>query len=191
MTPSRILSTKEALLNYAAWYAMRYLPSRRKLHEALMKKTAQNTVLTEGVMNEMSEYISEERTVDGLVRMYTEQSKTRPYIEQKLRLKKFEEEIIVSILDSYQDSFLSWGGYEQTITRKIDTYLQKNKSKKYISGTLAQAYPNFKHEITLLLNEYAPDESEAVQAEYKKLTTKHDITSSKERQKVIQKLCLK
>lgn len=36
---SRILTTQESLLNYAAWYATRYFPSLRKLREALMKKS--------------------------------------------------------------------------------------------------------------------------------------------------------
>ncbi len=188
---SRILTTKESLLNYAAWYAMRYLPSFRKLREVLMKKTLQNAILVESVMSEMKEYISEERTVDGLVRMYTEQSKTRPYIEQKLRQKKFAEDIIIQTLESYKDSFFSWNSYEQTIGRKIIDYLGKSKSKKFINGTLSQKYPNFKKEITALLDELVPDEAESVLLEYEKLSKKHDIANSKERQKIVQKLLLK
>lgn len=188
---SRILTTKESLLNYAAWYAMRYFPSLRKLQESLMKKSLNNEVLVASVMEEMAAYISEERIVDGLVRMYTEQSKTRPYIEQKLKLKKFGEDIIMSILESYRDSFVSWTVYEQVITRKMNDYLGKNKSKKYIIGTLTQKYPNFKNEINTLLNDVIPDETEAIQTEFTKLSEKYDITSKKERQKVIQKLCLK
>lgn len=188
---SRILTTKESLMNYAAWYAMRYLPSFRKLQEALMKKSLNNGSLVASVMKEMTQYISEERTVDGLVRMYIEQSKTRPYIEQKLRLKKFGDGIIMDTLESYQDSFVSWTAYEQTITRKMHEYLQKNKSKKYIFGTLSQKYPNFKDEIRELLNGSSPDETEAVQEEYTKLLKKHDTTNRKEQQKIVQKLCAK
>ena len=188
---SRILTTKESLLNYAAWYAMRYFPSLRKLREALMKKSLGNEALVVSVMKEMSEYISEERTVDGLVRMYTEQSKTRPYIERKLRLKKFGEDVIITILESYRDSFISWSAYEQVVTKKVNDYLKKNKSKKYIIGTLTQGYPNFKNEIHILLNDVAPDETEAVQEEFAKLSQKYDVTHQKERQKVVQKLCLK
>lgn len=188
---SRILTTEESLMNYAAWYAMRYFPSLRKLREALMKKSMNNEVLVASVMKEMSEYISEERTVDGLVRMYTEQSKTRPYIEQKLKLKKFGEDIIIATLDSYWDSFISWTAYEQVITRKMHDYLGKNKSKKYIFGTLVQKYPNFKYEIQTLLNEVSPDETETVREEYRKLSQKYDATNRKELQKIIQKLCMK
>ena len=187
----RILTTKESLLNYAAWYAMRYFPSLRKLREALMKKSENHEILVASVMEEMSEYISEERTVDGLVRMYTEQSKTRPYIEQKLRQKKFGEEIIISTLESYKDSFLSWNTYEQMITQKIFNYLEKNKSKKYIFGTLSQKYSNFKNEIQELLNELSPDEMESIRTEYAKLSGKYDVTNRKEQQKIIQKLCMK
>ncbi len=143
----RILTKKEPLMNYAAWYAMRYLPSMRKLQEALLKKSANNAPLAAEVMKEMVTYIHEEQTVEGLVRMYTEQSKTRPYIEQKLRLKKFDAEVIVSVLDSYTDTFQSWKDYEQTITKKMHDYRGKNKSSKYILGTLVQKYPNFKQEI--------------------------------------------
>jgi len=188
---SRILTTKDSLLNYAAWYAMRYFPSLRKLREALMKKSEKNESLVEAVMKEMTEYISEERTVDGLVRMYTEQSKTRPYIEQKLRLKKFDEDIIVTTLDSYQESFISWPAYEQAINRKMADYIGKNKSRKYIAGTLVQKYPIFKNEIAALLDELSPDETESVRAEFEKLSGKHDMANRKEQQKVIQKLCLK
>ena len=187
----RILTTKDALMNYAAWYAMRYFPSLRKLRESLQKKSFNNTALVDEVMKEMGEYISEERTVDGLVRSYIEQSKTRPYIEQKLKLKKFGEEIIISTLESYRDSFTSWTSYESTITRKMDDYLGKNKSKRYIIGTLIQKYPNFKNEITELLNGASPDETESIQRELAKLSGKYDVTDKKDRQKIMQKLCTK
>ena len=187
----RILSKKEPLMNYAAWYAMRYLPSMRKLQEALLKKSANNTTLTAEVMKEMATYIHEEQTVEGLVRMYTEQSKTRPYIEQKLRLKKFEKEIITSVLDSYADIFDSWKDYKQTITKKMYDYRGKNKSSKYILGTLVQKYPNFKQHITELLQSIAPDEEDVVREEYAKLLKKHNVSDNKERQRIIQKLCLK
>lgn len=142
-------------------------------------------------MKQMGEYISEERTVDGLVRMYVEQSKTRPYIEQKLKLKKFENKVIRDTLLSYENSFVSWNAYEQVIERKLHNYLEKNKSKKYIVGTLTQKYPNFKHEIISLVNEQSPDEMEALENEFLKLSKKHDITNRKEQQKVVQKLCMK
>lgn len=187
----RILTKKEPLMNYAAWYAMRYLPSMRKLQEALLKKSGNNVSLTAEVMKEMATYIHEEQTVEGLVGMYTEQSKTRPYIEQKLRLKKFETEVIISVLDSYADIFQSWKDYEQTITKKMHDYRGKNKSSKYILGTLVQKYPNFKRQIIELLEEIAPDEEDIVRAEYAKLSKKHDVSNNKERQKLIQKLCLK
>ncbi len=188
---SRILTTEESLLNYAAWYAMRYFPSLQKLRESLMKKSMNNELIVDRVMKQMSEYISEERTVDGLVRMYVEQSKTRPYIEQKLKLKKFGKEVIHSTLESYADSFVSWNAYEQVISRKLNNYLEKNKSKKYIIGTLTQKYPNFKHELIQLLEEAAPDEMEVVQQEFLKLSKKHDVTDRKEQQKIVQKLCMK
>lgn len=188
---SRILTTEESLMNYAAWYAMRYFPSLQKLREALMKKSMNNQILVESVMKEMSQYISEERTVDGLVRMYIEQSKTRSYIEQKLKLKKFGNDIIVITLESYKDSFISWINYEQVITRKMSDYLEKNKSKRYIIGTLVQKYPNFKTEIVALLDEISPDETNIVFEEYRKLSRKHDVTNRKEQQKVVQKLSLK
>lgn len=187
----RILTTEESLLNYAAWYAMRYFPSLQKLRESLMKKSVNNVLLTEKVIQQMSEYISEERIVDGLVRMYVEQGKTRPYIEQKLRLKKFGDEIITTTLESYWDSFVSWNIYEQTVTRKIHDYLAKNKSRKYISGMLVQKYPNFKWEIATFLDTVAPDETEAVREEFQKLAQKYSLTDRKEQQKIIQKLSMK
>lgn len=187
----RILTTEESLLNYAAWYAMRYFPSLRKLREALMKKSEKNESLVEAVMKEMNQYISEERTVDGLVRIYVEQSKTRPYIEQKLKLKKFGEDTIMATLDAYQESFISWPAYEQVINRKMTDYLGKNKSRKYITGTLVQKYPIFKNEITALMDRLSSDEIGAVQAEFEKLSGKHDMANQKERQRVIQKLCTK
>lgn len=188
---SRILTTEESLMNYAAWYALRYFPSLRKLREALMKKSAGNESIVAPVMDQMAEYISEERTVDGLVRMYVEQSKTRPYIEQKLRTKKFDDSIVITTLDTYGDSFISWNAYEQTIRGKAENYLQKGKSKKYITGTLTQKYPNFKHEIIALVGALVPDETDALHREYVKLSQKHDVADRKEHQKVVQKLYLK
>ncbi|OIP54342.1 hypothetical protein AUK10_01045 [Candidatus Gracilibacteria bacterium CG2_30_37_12] len=187
----KILGTQESLMNYAGWYAMRYFPSLQKLQEALMKKSLDNEIIVNAVMKEISAYISEERTVDGLVRMYTEQSKTRPYIEQKLRSKKFGKDVIMTILNSYEESFISWDLYEQSITQKILSYVQKNKSKRYIIGTLSQKYPNFKQNILVLLDQISPDETESIQEEYIKLSQKFDSHNSKERQKIVQKLSMK
>lgn len=188
---SRILTTEESLMNYAAWYAMRYFPSLRKLREALMKKSGGNEGLVQSVMAQMGEYISEERTVDGLVRMYVEQSKTRPYIEQKLKAKKFAPEVIASVLEAYGESFHLWSAYEQTIRHKIDDYLQKGKSKKYIVGTLARKYVHFKNEIRELTDTLAPDEMGVLCQEFMKLSRKHDLNDRKDRQKIVQKLYLK
>lgn len=187
----KILTTESALLNFAAWYAMRYFPSLAKLREALMKKSAANQPLVETVMKEMGQYINEERTVDGLVRMYTEQSKTRPYIEQKLRAKKFQLSIIETTLEAYRETFTSWNNYENTITRKIQDFLTKNRSRRYISGTLTIKYPIFKQEIASLIETLCPDETEAIRSEAEKLSRKHDASNPKERQKIIQKLLLK
>jgi SOS response regulatory protein OraA/RecX len=156
-----------------------------------MKKSLDNTIIVNAVMEEMSAYISEERTVDGLVRMYVEQSKTRPYIEQKLRAKKFAKEVILSTLDTYTESFMSWNMYEQTITQKVLSYIQKNKSRRYIIGTLTQKYPNFKQNILVLLDQIIPDEMESIQEEYIKLAKKFDSHDTKERQKIVQKLSMK
>lgn len=83
----KILTSESALLNFAAWYAMRYLPSRAKLRTALMKKSADNEAIVRNVMAEMEQYISEERTIEGLVRMWLERGKTESYIRSKLREK--------------------------------------------------------------------------------------------------------
>jgi len=191
MTPSRILTTQESLMNYAAWYAMRYLPSIEKLRESLMKKSAKNNLLVDSVMEEMTTYISEKRTIDGLVQMYTEQGKTQLYIEQKLKTKKFWAEVIRDVLDVYKEIFWSYETYEHIIVRKIHDYINKNKSKKYIYYTLIKVYPNFSSEITSLVQAIIPDENNAIELEYQKLSKKYDLTLPKERQKVIQKLCLK
>ncbi|MDP2104044.1 MAG: RecX family transcriptional regulator [Candidatus Gracilibacteria bacterium] len=188
---SKILTTESSLLNYAAWYAMRYFPSLAKLREALMKKSANAEPLVSIVMAEMGQYICEERTVDGLVRMYTEQSKTRPYIEQKLKAKKFQIDIIEITLEAYGDTFISWNNYENTITRKIQDLLTRNRSRRYISGALTGKYPNFKQEIYSLIETLCPDETEAIRSEFEKLCKKHDTGSPKERQKIIAKLLAK
>ena len=188
---SRTLTTKESLMNYAAWYAMRYLPSSNRLREALMKKTLKNDILVDSVMTEMIQYISEDRTVDGLVRMYIDQRKTRPYIEKKLCLKKFNPDIISTTLDVYSHSFTSWITYEHIIERKIHEYNSKNKSKSYIYWMLVQRYPLFKNDIKILLDETIPSEWEMIRWEYLKLCQRYDKTDKKEQQKIRQKLYTK
>lgn len=187
----KILTTEPPLLNYAAWYAMRYMPSYRKLEEALIKKTWGNTVLALSVASKMQEYISEERTVDGLVRMYLDQGKTIAYVAQKLRNKKFDSEVTRKIFEEYEEWFASWQTYSHNIERKINDLILKNKSKQYIRGALLQKYPSFKIEIGELLDIHCSDETESIRNEYEKLQKKHDINDSKERQKLIQKLCMK
>jgi hypothetical protein len=51
-------------MNFASWYALRFFPSLRKLEEALMKKTMNNTVLVAEVMKEMGEYIKEDLVIE-------------------------------------------------------------------------------------------------------------------------------
>jgi hypothetical protein len=95
------------------------------------------------------------------------------------------------MLDSYSDSFICWDSYERLITQKIHQYIEKNKSGKYIFGMLVQKYPNFKSEITNLLDELSLDEGRVVHIELLKLSQKHDLSIQKERQKLVQKLCYK
>lgn len=187
----KILTTETRLMNYAAWYAMRYMPSFRKLQEVLMKKSWDNSVLVNVVSTRMQEYISEERTVDGLVRMHLDQGKTIEWVKRKLKEKLFDPEVTAKVLEEYGEWFASWNTYAQNIERKVQEFVSKGKSKQYIRWALLQKYPSFKSEIAELLEAYCADETESVLKELQKLQKKHDIGDMKERQKLIQKLCLK
>ena len=187
----KTITTEARLMNYAAWYAMRYMPSFRKLQEVLMKKSWSNSVLTNLVSTRMQEYVSEERTVDGLVRMHLDQGKTIEWVKRKLKEKLFDPEVTAKVLEEYAEWFASWKTYAQNIERKLQEFVSKGKSKQYIRWALLQKYPSFKNEIAELLEAYCADETESVQKELEKLLKKHDIQDTKERQKLIQKLCLK
>jgi len=185
---SKILTTESSLLNFAAWYAMRYFPSLAKLRTALMKKSDNNEAIMANVMAEMTQYISEEKTVEGLVRMYLERGKTERYIRLKLREKQFDRVVVEAILAEYLDQISDWKTYEKTVERKIANMLEKNKSKRFIENTFSRTFSQFSSEIKILLERLCPDDTEALRAELAKLTDGHNPSDRKERERIIRKL---
>lgn len=139
----------------------------------------------------MKEYISEERTIDGLVRMYIDNGKPRSYIVNKLREKKFDDEVMERILLEYNDSFSSYKNYEYIIQKKIKDLISLKKSRRAINMVLVQKYPLFKSEITETLVLLCSDETESIRYEIEKLLKKHDTSDRKERDKLMQKICNK
>jgi SOS response regulatory protein OraA/RecX len=94
-------------------------------------------------------------------------------------------------LELHKEAFTSYANYKPSIRKKIQDYVSKNKSKKYITQMLTQKYPNFKQEISELIREIVPDEEEIVYIEYEKILKKYDISEYKTRQKNIQKIIQK
>jgi len=103
MKPQKILTTEPKLLSYAGWYVLRYMPSRAKLEQALMKKSDNTTVIVTQVMEQMEGHIREDRTIESLIRMWLDRGKTEVYMRTKFREKQFDPLVIEEILAEYSE----------------------------------------------------------------------------------------
>lgn len=187
----KILLTAEKLTNYAAWYVLRYMPSRAKLQSALMKKSDNNETLVTEVMTEMERYIHEDRTVEGLVRMWIERGKTEQYIRMKLREKLFDSDVVERILGEYSENISSFATYEKVVEQRISVLLARGKSRGFILGTLRREYPRFHEEIEQKLSDSSSGDTESLTLWLEKLSHKHDFHERTGRQKAIASLLQK
>lgn len=191
MKPRKTIRTAERLLKYAGWYALRYMPSRAKLREALMKKSEDDAVLVDGIMIQMDGYIAEDRTIESLVRLWLDRGKTESYIRTKLRERQFDPAIVDRILDEYRTGLSDWYTYAKNVERRIISLLERGKSRKIIELTLAREYPRFRLEIQSLLDILSPDDTASLIREIEKLSHRHDPSDPKSRDKLIRKLMMR
>ena len=85
------------LRNYAEWYYTKYFPSRRMLLEKLLLRSDEREVI-DRVMSELETLIVEDKIIESRIHAYLAQGKTVRYIRLKLTQKKFDPDIIDTVL---------------------------------------------------------------------------------------------
>ncbi len=187
----------QRLRDYALWYYFRYYPSDGRLLQKLREKGTEDYALQ--VFSDIKHLLQEDEILASKIDNYIYRNKNYRYIEQKMHQKLFPKDKIQDYLKKYKQSWKSLLD-ENFLRRKIQNYLAKGKSRRYIFMTLGETSED-KEKLNLLLDEYLTDgESENIEKELEK--TKHKFTSNpslikrgeftqKWKQQIIQKLLAK
>jgi SOS response regulatory protein OraA/RecX len=158
-------------------YITRYAPSRKKLVMYISKKTY---ALTHDQILSQIGY-DESLMIDLWMRSFIAQGRGVTYIKQKLSLKMFEKADIEEAITRYSEELMSWDEYEKVIQDTIHQHQSRGKTTLQIRINLTQKYPYFRHEIESLLE--SSDDSENLQKEWTKITSKYNMDDRKEREK--------
>ncbi len=142
-----------SLRRYAEWYYTRYFPSRAILYEKLLKK-AENLEQVENVMESIKDLFVEKNIIESHIRNYISQWKTRYFIEQKLRQKKFDKDLIQQVLWDFQETFHDPDTYKKTLENRVKKAIQKGMAYRKISYELARDFPEARALVQEMLWEY-------------------------------------
>ena len=158
-------------------YINRYAPSENKLRQYLSRKN--HTLNITSFLNEI--WYDESIMCDLWIASFLATHKWEREIREKLLKKGFwkwlVEKKIIESLSQIQD----WDNYKWEINAKIDSLLEKGKSKKMIELLLCEKYLYFRDEIRLLI-EWKDDDA-SLEKEAKRYLEKYDISDFKEKMK--------
>ncbi len=175
----------DTLKEYALWYYFKYLCSQKRLFQKVFSKSGKNQELTEQVLEEMSRFIDEEKNVEARVRFCIERNKNISYIKGNLISKGYEKDIVESCITAQLEAK---GGSlldGESIARKIISYKQKGKSKKYIIQKLLEREGDRGIVLSQIEEIFSEGESDNLKKEYQKLQGKFET------KKIIEKLLRK
>ncbi len=148
----------------------------------MLEKTDNNTALVDQIYTELEHLFDENSVIDSKIRLYRGKNKNIFYIQNKLREKKFNTDIIdqkMQILKDSEASLLS----TDFIARKIQEYIWKHKSRQYIYSKLVERTQD-KYEVEKILSEAYTIEIEQEIVAYK-IWILHNKYNT---QKIIEKL---
>ena len=175
----------DTLKEYALWYYFKYLCSQKRLFQKVFSKSGKNQELTQQVLEEMSRFIDEEKNVEARVRFCIERNKNISYIKGNLISKGYEKGIVESCITAQLEA--KWGSLldGESIARKIISYKQKGKSKKYIIQKLLEREGDRDIVLSQIEEIFSEGESDNLKKEYQKLQGKFET------KKIIEKLLRK
>ncbi|USN58679.1 MAG: RecX family transcriptional regulator [Candidatus Peribacteria bacterium] len=177
--------TKERLRDYALWYYFRYFPSNAKLKQQLQKKS-EDTEVVEDVFQEIEHLLQEEQVIDAVIRRYLERGKNLYYIRTKLLQKLFPQVLIGVTLEKYMEEGKSIVS-EHHFRKKIESYLDRGKSRQYILQKLIERREDRAIVEELLLELYPRDMEDEIITSYIEGYTTDRLPREKMIQKLLQK----
>ena len=161
----------------ASNYISRYAPSKKKIHEYLIRKKFS------GDMDLFLQSIGyDEDIMYGLwMRTFLSQKIGKYAIKRKLIKKWFSPKKIDSVLEGFTDELHDWENYAWEIELLRDTLIRKGKSLRVIQMTLIEKYPYFRDQITTSTEGLSNKKwlTDAIS----RIETKYNLTDSKEKQK--------
>lgn len=176
---------KDRLKNYWIWYYLRYYPSINRLREKLLSKSDNNYELSNEVISEMKNIITEKELLKSKIRMFLDRNKNVSYIKRNLQQKKFEMDMINEVL--YTDFLVEEKSFlkDNFVYRKILEYKSKWKSIFYIKSHLIERQLD-KEIVEKYIEEIFIDwEYDQIRQEYEKIKDRYP------KEKCIQKLITK
>ena len=174
--------SEQRLRDYAMWYYFWYFPSIARLKEKMLEKSHKNHDLVGKISTEMDHLFDEKNIIDSKIRLYRARNKNIRYISSKLREKKFEQILIDQKIWELKDMEVSLLSTD-FMTRKIQEYISKHKSRQYIYSKLIERNED-KYQLEELLGELYTTEVEQEIVEYKVWLLKNKY----DKQKIIEKL---
>lgn len=187
----------QKIIDYAIWYYLKYYPSKKKLTQKLEEKFWPNSENWKKywwisakdinhILNEnMKSIINEEEVLKSKIKNLKNKWKNIYYIKWNLLKKWFILDEIDIILEKNfkieEESFLD----KKAITKKIELYKNKWKSKNFIRQNLIERSLDKEIIEEILTEVYGFSEEEILKKEFEKLKWKF------EKQKIIEKLLRK
>ncbi|MDA9128852.1 RecX family transcriptional regulator [Candidatus Gracilibacteria bacterium] len=183
--------TYQRLKDYALWYYFRYYPSNARLLQKLQEKGSEEDAVE--LMKEIEHLTQETEIIKAKIDNYIFRNKNYRYIRQKMREKLFLSDDVEQYLEKFINSGTSLLT-EDFLRKKIEMFIQKGKSRKYIEQKLGETKQD-REVLTPLLEEYFINgELEIIKQEYEKIISKNPKlldSGFSGKQKIIQKLLAK
>ena len=154
------------LFDYGRAYAKRYQPSARKLHQQLVRKSA-NAELSEQVMQRLAERLNDTSRAMELAEAMQRRGRHAQAIRSKLRLKQFTAETIdqcLQALASANNTSTDNGGSildSEALTRQVTLLQRKGLSQRAMRSKLMSQSadgPIVQAALTLTLGDQGADD---------------------------------
>lgn len=113
-----------------------------------------NAELVREVIRDLDTLIVEKANIESRVHAFLSQGKTARYIRQKLLQKKFDPDLIESVLLTQSDVIENPETYRSQIERIVTRGDRKGISKKFLQYELEMQYPHARDITQELLQEY-------------------------------------
>lgn len=163
-------------------YIQRYAPSEKKLRKYLSMKNYTNNISTLLYEIHFDESVMCELWINSFIHSH----KWEREIREKLLKKQFSPAVIDEKMEEHFLEIHAWENHKNELEIIINNLLNKGKSRKYISQSLAHKFPYFREELDHLIS--SKWDTPWLEREFGRYMRKYDISNRSEKEKIISNL---